>query len=355
MRILLRILIWGATAVVLLFVAAAVALYVLYPKQRIIEELVFELSKGRPTSRIGLFAMNAKSGSIVAASQFPSFNPNTYRIYSQDILDNLLLEPMVVPQMYRQILHDGASIKSQYDTRGNVLPWSVSTGNYNLGTELRLWDSLGFGARPSEEFGPSQTTTTGAQGARLIDRWDEALFGTVPQMLTPLEMLTGLSSLLNGGIKVSGHIVNSIVDPDTEHEFMVNSAQGKGKKEVVATAVSREISQLVSSFATANDLGGAMIEDEAIGLFQSGDKWTVSNNEVLFAAVPLRDAELTILVTIQQEGVRTSPGTGGSRIPPAEMLSLVLPRIAVLEQVGRGLQQVAEPEERESGLGASHL
>ncbi len=317
--------------------------------QRIMEELVFELSKKQPKSRIGIYAMNAKSGSIIAASQFPSFNPNTYRIYSQDILENLLLEPMVVPKMYRQILHGGASIKSQYDTRGNVLPWSISTGNHNLGTELRLWDSLGFDSRPSEDFGASQSTVSGAQGARLIDRWDESLFGTVPQMLTPLNMLTGMSCLLNGGTKINGHIVGSIVDPVTEHESKVNSAQEPAGVGIVSTEVSREISQLVSSFAAANDLGGAMIEDEAIGVFQSGDKWTLMTNKVLFAAVPLRDAELTILMTIQEDGVRTSPGTGGSMSPPAEMLSLVLPRIAVLEQVGRGLQQVAELEEQESG------
>ena len=40
MRVLLRILIWSTVAVALVFVAAAVTLYVLYPKQRIIEELV---------------------------------------------------------------------------------------------------------------------------------------------------------------------------------------------------------------------------------------------------------------------------------------------------------------------------
>ena len=317
--------------------------------QRIIEELVFELSKGRPRSRIGIYAMNAKSGSIVAASQFPSFNPNTYRIYSQDILDNLLLTPMVVPKMYRQIFHDGASIKSQYDNRGNVLPWSVSKGSHNLGTELRMWDSLGFDARPSDEFGASQGAISGGQGARLIDRWSESMFGTVPQMLTPLNVLSGMSSLINGGNRIKGHIVNSIVDPVTEHEFKVNSTPAAAGAEVVSTEVSREVSQLVSSFATANDLGGAMIEDEAIGIFQAGDKWTLSRNNVLFAAVPLRDAELTILMTIQEDGVRISPGTGGSRTLPAEMLSLVLPRIAVLEQVGRGLQQVAEPEQKESG------
>jgi len=52
MRVLLRILIWSAVAVALVFVAAAVTLYVLYPKQRIIEELVprVEAAVARPVA-----------------------------------------------------------------------------------------------------------------------------------------------------------------------------------------------------------------------------------------------------------------------------------------------------------------
>ena len=52
MRVLLRILIWSAAAVALVFVAVAVTLYILYPKQRIIEELVprVEAAVARPVA-----------------------------------------------------------------------------------------------------------------------------------------------------------------------------------------------------------------------------------------------------------------------------------------------------------------
>ncbi|WP_163337963.1 PASTA domain-containing protein [Desulfopila sp. IMCC35008] len=317
--------------------------------QSLLEDLVREISKGRPKTAIGAYAMDAGTGSIVAAAQFPSYNPNTYRLYSQDILESLLVRPMVVPETFRLMLRDVAVLKSQYDARGSILPWSISQSGQSLGTELRLWESLGLESSPPEEF-VIVTEVLSKGGYRNILNRSVANLGTVPEMMTPLNLLTGLSVLLNGGQKIQPHVAGSVVDTRTGKEHTIDDYVDNGTgQEVVATDVSKEFSLLFGSLSAKDDLGGGTVYDEVRFVREADKGWELSRNGVYFIALPLPNAEVTMLLTIQDNGGEMQRSKNTQAVSPGKALASVLPRIAVLQQVGKGLHAVAEPNDGQSG------
>lgn len=315
--------------------------------QGLLEDLVLKLSEERSAARIAAYVMDSSSGALVGAAQHPTFNPNTYRLYTQDALESLLVQPMVVPTRFRLLFREAAMLKSQYDTRGTVLPWSASVSGQSLGTELRLWESLGLESSPSDEF----VIVTGSQRisgyTTILDVQGQNL-GTVPEMMSPLNLMSGLSGILNGGEVVTPHVASMIVDGRGGKEFSVRREGESGAgREVVTEEVSREFSYLFGGLATQDEYGANLLDDEVTYLAVSGDSWELGRNTLCFAALPLHKTEVVVLVTIQEQGTRLSRGR--KKVEPKKALAAILPRIAVLQQVGKGLTDVVEPAEGEDG------
>ena len=317
--------------------------------QEMLEDLVRDLAESRPGARLGVYVMDSGIGAIVAAAQSPSFNPNTYRIYSQDILESLLVKTMVVPELFRRLLREAAELNGQHGSRGSLLPWSISATGRSLGAELRMWDELGLERRPSAEFVIAGESGPAGTGYPVGVGQEDLSLGTVPTMLTPLNLLTGLSSLLNGGKKLTGHVAGSVVDGLGENEWTVDLSNRFGTTEVVARDVSQELSSMALSLSKDNVLGGVLLDDEEVAFFGGEKGWSAARNRVIFIAVPAAGAELTVLLTLQDNTFEISPKVGKEQVSPLDALSELLPRIAVLQQVGKGLQSVAEPGEEPSG------
>ena len=177
--------------------------------QNILEKLVEDIAEGRQNVRIGAYAMDAGSGALIASVQNPSFDPNRYRVYSQTLLENLLVRPMLLPPLFRTLLRDSAAIQSQYELRGQVHPWSVSAQQLSLGSELRLWERLGFTAGVPPEFGNHSEQSMKATDYFVVPGQAKEDFGTVPDSLSPLTLLSALSSMTNGGGKVEPYVVQA--------------------------------------------------------------------------------------------------------------------------------------------------
>ncbi len=324
--------------------------------QAILEQLVESLAEERPGCMIGAYAMDASTGALVASVQNPSFDPNTYRIYSQEILGNLLVKPMLLPPVFRRILRDSAAIQSQYESRGQVHPWSISSQELSLGGELRLWDRLGLGDEDPPDFRNSVNRLSEAPEYFLVQGEAENDFGTVSDSLSPLGVLSSFSSLINGGRKVEPYAVQTAVDAVSGREFELRSDSTAGApKEIVHEEVSREISRLMASLSTPNELGGGTIHGEVQASISSSEGYGYLGNELYFTAVPFDHAQLALLVTIQG-GNRVTPDKNHLKLSdPGGELAVQLPRIAVLQQVGKSIADIAEPGVGESGNYPIHL
>lgn len=324
--------------------------------QAILEKLVEDLTVGRQNVRIGAYAMDAGSGALVASVQFPSFDPNRYRIYPQGQLESLLIKPMLLPPVFRMIFRDSAAIQSQYESRGQVHPWSISAAQLSLGGELRLWENLGLNAGAPADFGNNENQLARASEVYVVSGQELYDYGTVPESLSPLNLMCGLSALLNGGKKVEPYIAQAVVDEISDDEYQLKPLDG----EVIATSIideaaSREISRMISTLGKTDKIGGVTIQGVVQANIGSVDGFESFRNELYFAAVPIEKAELSLLLTIQGGSRQVPVKEGVKMTDPGRALADVLPRIAVLQEVGKSIAGVAEPTSGVSGNYPVHL
>lgn len=317
--------------------------------QAILESVVEQVVVGRQDPKVGAYAMDAGTGAIIAAVQYPSFNPNTYRIYSQQVLQNLLVEPMLLPPAYRKILKTSAEIQNQYESRGAVHPWSISAGNASLGSELRLWEKVGMGDGTPPDFGNSDKKRGAHSGFFIVPDQAGNDFGTVPEQLSPLALLTTMGSLLNGGSKKVPYLAQAVVDSVSGREYQLRpEAVEENNKAVVSAEASREIANLVASLGVRDELGGVIIKDSVQVSTNSRAGYGYLKNELYLSTLPAERSELVILLTIQG-GSRNIPMKPVEKvIDPMKAIGRVLPRVAVLQQVGKSIAGVAEPEQVEN-------
>ncbi|MFV0435933.1 MAG: hypothetical protein ACK5PS_00870 [Desulfopila sp.] len=317
--------------------------------QGIVETLAKTLVVGRPGVRIGAYAIDSSSGAIVAAVQLPSFDPNRYRIYSQEILNNLLVEPMPLPPLFRAILLDGATIESQYEQRGRVQPWSVGARQQSLGTELRLWERLGLSRAPSLEFGNNEERQSQPNYLVVADG-PQKNFSTVPESLSPLSLLAAFSTYTNSGKGVEPYVVEAVSDPDSVEDIQVLPAgDDRAESEVINRGVSREIARMIAREGVACEPGGTILHDTIRVAVGSGKGFAQMTNSLYLAIVPTERAELSVLLTIQGGRYTVEQKDAPAPVDPVKELAAVLPRIAVLQQVGKSIVDVAEPREGKSG------
>jgi len=324
--------------------------------QDILEKLVEDLAAGRQNVRIGAYAMDVTGGALVASVQSPAFDPNRYRVYSQSLLENLLLEPMLLPQVFRGILRDSAAIQSQHELRGQVHPWSVSARQQDLGSELRLWEKLGLAAGPPQDFGNSEKPLAPAPEYVVIPGEKKQDFGTVPESISPLRLLAALGTLMNGGERIEPYVVQAVIEPAGEEEFHLHPAgYANSEGEVVSREVSREISKMIGEIGQASEPGGTIVKGRIEAEVRGSEGFAHQSNELYYAAVPVELTELAVLVTIQGGTTRVQARSGATVADPGSALAQVLPRIAVLQKVGKSIIGVAEPEEGQSGNYPVHL
>lgn len=317
--------------------------------QHILEDLVETIVADRPDVKVGAYAMDAGTGAVIASVQFPSFNPNTYRKYSQELLENMLVQPMLLPPTFRGLLRDSAFIQYQFENRGYIQPWSIGVEKVNLGSQLRLWENSGLKSGAPQDFGNNDGSLELPTGFYIVERTKGPDFTTVPETASPLALLTSLSSLVNGGKKIRPYVAQAVIDAESWDEFQLHNEKNDFSAEtVVSTEVSNEISRLLVASGKKDDFGGVTLKDSIHVSTSSTDGFGYRNNEVYFSAVPAHRAGLSLLVTIQggTRSVRTKQYK--KTADPGEVIAAALPRLTVLQQVGKSIAVVAEPEDGEN-------
>lgn len=314
--------------------------------QDILEKLVRELSDGQAGVRAGAYIMEAETGAMVASVQYPSYNPNTFRNYSDDILANLFLEPLLLPLGYRRFLRDAANLHTQNEVTETLLPWSVTATSNDLGSQLRLWDRVGLNAPASPEFVEENTLQAAKIEIQQVSRYSDENFDAVPDRMSPLQLLTAVTCLVNGGKKVKAHAAAKLVDAESKKEFPLDQ---NSKREVSVSTVSpqtsNEVMQLLSSQSAHGVLDSVSFSSENLVALGKKSVWGLRQDRVLMTVIPSDSPDLVLLVILQ-----TPPVSPAVRTPKnIDMIGAVdgvLERIAVLQQVGMTVNDVVTPGEK---------
>lgn len=314
--------------------------------QGILENLIASLVARQPGSRAGAYLMEAGSGSIIASVQYPSYNPNNYREYPAQTLSNLFLEPVLLPVGIRRFFRDASLLNTHYEANGAQLPWSLVSQDESLGSQVRLWDRIGLNEPMPPEFIEDSQMRTATGGEHEIAASPVEAFDTIPEFLTPLQLLTAVTCLVNSGEKVRAQAVAHLVDPETKKEYpLPGRKEGLANQQTVSDQTSREIVRLLAAQSEKGKIDTISFEQENLIATDNRSMWDIRRHRLLLSVVPSLHPELVLVVLLETPAIQAR-GEKSEEPDLAAAVDGVIQRISALQQVGMTVSDVVSPGER---------
>ena len=284
--------------------------------------------------------MNPKTGEVLAMSSRPTFDPNNYKNYSSEVLSrNLPIWASYEPGSTQKIITTAASIEEKvidiynehfFDSGGvtvdgaRIRCWKA--GGHGEQTFLQVLQNScnpGFvlmGERLGKEklfsyldlFGFGQKTGIDLNGEGKGIIFPLSRVGNVELAttafgqgisVTPIQQITAISAVLNGGNLLKPYVLSSVLEPETGNVMYQN------KKTVVRKTISKETSKTMRyALETVVALGGgkaAYIDGYRIG-GKTGTAQKVKdgvylvNNYIMsfVGIVPSNDPEAVLYIAI---------------------------------------------------------
>ena len=284
--------------------------------------------------------MNPKTGEVLAMSSRPTFDPNNYKNYSSEVLSrNLPIWASYEPGSTQKIITTAASIEEKVIDIYNE-HFFDSGGVTVDGARIRCWKAGGhgdqtflqvlqnscnpgfvlMGERLGKEklfsyldlFGFGQKTGIDLNGEGKGIIFPLSRVGNVELAttafgqgisVTPIQQITAISAVLNGGNLLKPYVLASVLEPETGNVMYQN------KKTVVRKAISKETSKTMRyALETVVALGGgkaAYIDGYRIG-GKTGTAQKVKdgaylvNNYIMsfVGIVPSNDPEAVLYIAI---------------------------------------------------------
>ena len=284
--------------------------------------------------------MNPKTGEVLAMSSRPTFDPNNYKNYSSEVLSrNLPIWASYEPGSTQKIITTAASIEEKVIDIYNE-HFFDSGGVTVDGARIRCWKAGGhgdqtflqvlqnscnpgfvlMGERLGKEklfyyldlFGFGQKTGIDLNGEGKGIIFPLSKVGNVELAttafgqgisVTPIQQITAISAVLNGGNLLKPYVLASVLEPETGNVMYQN------KKTVVRKTISKETSKTMRyALETVVALGGgkaAYIDGYRIG-GKTGTAQKVKdgaylvNNYIMsfVGIVPSNDPEAVLYIAI---------------------------------------------------------
>ncbi len=200
-----------------------------------------------------IIVMNPRTGDVLAMANYPSFDPNTYyNVTDNTVLNNPAISQQFEPGSIFKVLTMAAALETHsitpdwgYNDTGEIdvggvkiYNWDRAAHGYIDATQV-LVDSLNVGMATinlkvgptnfytmMNKFGIGQLTGIDLEGEQAGQMstpgdsdWSESQLGTNAfgqgVAVTPLQMITAVSAIANGGLMMQPHVVHQIVDGNT--------------------------------------------------------------------------------------------------------------------------------------------
>lgn len=243
-----------------------------------------------------IIVMDPRTGEILAMSSYPSYDPNAfYDITSPDQLRNPAISDAYEPGSVMKVLTVAAaleqgtvSLEDTYVDNGRLEVGGITIQNADrqakgvVGVEQILVQSLNVGAstlsvqmgptlfyQRMSEFGIGRATGIDLEGEAIgtmytpLDaEWSESNLATNAFgqgiAVTPLQMITAVSAIANGGLMMQPHVVHQVVDGNRIYPSQP-SALGRPISAETARTVTDMMVQTVNVTLTDAQLPGYTI------------------------------------------------------------------------------------------------
>jgi hypothetical protein len=309
--------------------------------QRILDDYLKRLSAANPGSSFGALVMEPSTGGLIGYTQIPSFDPNKFHGYSETNYLDLFNERITVPELFKLFLRDLSLLESQGSNAEERLPWSVGAEQRKLGVQLQLWNRLGADGSLRVDFITSPPPETGALmfkgGAE-----KQTDFETVPEMQTPLELLTALTRALNGGLKITPHGAKRFVLRRNQQEFLLENLEKEPESGLLGDGVGAEAERLARLMGERGPLGSLILQGESYSVIEP-PVGRLFHHYLGLILIPMVNPDLVLLVTSTGPGYQVAQRR---ELSPAGEAMKIIGSIAALQQVMKNLSDMMSPREQ---------
>jgi cell division protein FtsI (penicillin-binding protein 3) len=332
--------------------------------QDFIEKYVAALGAVHEGMEITALLMETETGAIVAYATYPSFDPNKFYQYREKTLANILLEPVVIPREIRGFFQEATMLQAGWDHE-QIYPWSITSGSADAGAVLRLGERLGLNHVPGLDFSAPyvRRDLAGPAGKDVVPA---GAAGTMPLQATPMQILLGMNTLLNGGHQVLPHVLDRILERNGEHEYSLRSSatvDGRGRPDGAETMIggigagpdpvshpaSAEICRLLAAQGHKGVLDSFFVDVSDLS-FQPVDKGSeYLRTRMMFAMLPADRPELILMVMVRQPYLEPSLVSLKDDVDLAGPAGRILPSMVALQQVHKNLSDMMSMSERKEG------
>jgi len=308
--------------------------------QAILEKYVVGLGEKMGSGRISSLLLDTVQGEIIAGASYPSYNLNSVWKNENEVLDNLFLAPMVIPEEIRKFFRDAALLQGGWEIGTQVFPWSLVSGKMSFSRQLRLWERLQLTTNLHVDFsGNKKEVNTLQQYVGCLPAVD---LGTVPKTASPLKVLLGMAHLLNGGKKIQPHILDRIIERPEQREFFYNAFRGQSSgRNVLPSLVSAELRKLLKSQGKSGVLGSIALSGDTVSLVVDSSDATKSSyvrDQLSLIMIPAEKPELILLLA--SRATELEPAVGYSSL--GNKIDSVLPSMVALQQINQNVADVLE-------------
>lgn len=318
-----------------------------YKMQKEVQQAVEEFGAKRGLA----ISMNPKDGSIIGIAEYPTLDPNNYKDYDQSAYKSLALSMTYEPgstfkpitiamadaagvvDIENDVFHDGGSYYIGKHRIGNwgkkafgaqtareILMNSSNIGTVQIGLKIPTdeFDSylrkFGFGTKTGIEL-PGEQNSIMFSKKQLESNLNKATnsFGQ-GIAVTPLQLMKGWSTVVNGGYSVNPHILKEAVDANNN---LVYSSVDKTSnlEQIIPADTSEKVKKMLQAVVDEGTGRRAKIPGYSVGgktgtaqVVENGryapDKYKVS----FIGFAPVEDPEIITLVMLDSPQGKASGG-----------------------------------------------
>jgi cell division protein FtsI (penicillin-binding protein 3) len=313
--------------------------------QDILETIGEDVARSEQAEKVSVYLLESGTGEIIGGASLPGFDPNTFTRYSQEETENLFFVPLCIPEKFRIYLRDATKLFAQPVQDLSPSAWSILPENTDLGRQLLFWDSLGLEESSKTDFHVTTQSGKTAVGEQKLVVEPLKSFGFVPEVATPLRLLTTFSLLLGKGEKMHPFVVKKVIDKETGEEVFLSGNEESNSRLVNWSAGAGErLKSFFHSQASRGASGAYFFRDETLVTAPHGGRRQFLINDVVFAALPAGGEDLHMLIVVQRSPRGVSSDVDEKRKTIEQIVEEKVERISVLQLIGKSLTDFAEPE-----------
>lgn len=314
--------------------------------QRQLEKYIRNLTDDRKEARVAACVMDMMSGAIIGSAHYPSFEPGRFSDYDKSVLENILLQPIAVPDNFRRLFNDVSLEKRQYEKSGNILPWSVVSERIDLGSQIRFWEDLSLSSSLQLDF--AKDDADHMEKKPFLPVGTSVDFGTVPEVATPFQLMTSISQLLNSGKKVVPYVLDRVIERKSKKEYRFHALNDSESGRVIDENFSNEVRRLLDVQSSKGKLSSFYLLGRKNSYKNGKSSAQYFSHKILFSYFPEDKSDLIFMVVVREPLYNLSKTDGMKWDSLMKGLDNIASSVIALQEVvtfNRDMMELSEREE----------